>query len=392
MRVAIVAGQSSPYGKTDGRDPGGPHVRIAGLAGALASDGHEVTVYARRADPGLPARAEVDGYVVEHYDAGPPAPLGEAEVAEHLGGMGRRLAECWRHRRPEVVHACTWDAGVAALAALASAGLTAPVVYDHPRLGTAAAPAYGPEESNGRGRLERALVRTAQAVITSSDSQADQLARLGVPRGRIACVPQGVDIDLFAPAPGRRRPPAGRPRVLCLDGRPDPVRGAETVLRAVARVADVELLLADGAEPGTERLVERVEAEVPGVAARLSLFGPVPRAQVPELIRSCEAVVSVPWADETGTVPLEAMACGVPVVASAVGAAAELVVDGTTGELVPPGRPDLLARRLRGLLDDPARAEAYGIAGRDRVASRHLWKRVAGDACALYRSLLDRAP
>ncbi|WP_280503608.1 glycosyltransferase [Nocardia farcinica] len=78
--------------------------------------------------------------------------------------------------------------------------------------------------------------------------------------------------------------------------------------------------------------------------------------------------------------PLEAMACGVPVVASAVGGLIDTVVDGVTGRLVTPRDPAKLADAVRELLDDPATARRYGRAGHARVESRYSWERIATEA------------
>src|SRR5262249_6080896 len=90
-----------------------------------------------------------------------------------------------------------------------------------------------------------------------------------------------------------------------------------------------------------------------------------------------------------GMVSLEAMACGTPVVASAVGGQVDAVVDGTTGILVPPGRPALLAQRIRQLLAHPMLLEAYSVAAADRARSRYSWERIAHETLAVYDSALD---
>jgi glycosyltransferase involved in cell wall biosynthesis len=87
-------------------------------------------------------------------------------------------------------------------------------------------------------------------------------------------------------------------------------------------------------------------------------------------------------------VPLEAMACGRPVVASAVGGIQDSVVDQVTGLLVPPRRPDALAAALRDLLGSPTMGAAYGIAGRDRVLARFGWERVAISTALVYEEIL----
>jgi glycosyltransferase involved in cell wall biosynthesis len=109
---------------------------------------------------------------------------------------------------------------------------------------------------------------------------------------------------------------------------------------------------------------------------------------VPALLRSADAVVCVPWYEPFGIVPLEAMACGRPVVASAVGGIQDTVVDQVTGLLVPPRRPDVLAGALRRLLAAPTQALAFGIAGRDRVLARYCWDRIADSTVAVYEEVL----
>jgi glycosyltransferase involved in cell wall biosynthesis len=87
-------------------------------------------------------------------------------------------------------------------------------------------------------------------------------------------------------------------------------------------------------------------------------------------------------------VPLEAMACGVPVIASAVGGHLDTVIDGRTGALVPPRDPAALAQRLRELLADPARLAAIGSAAAARARSRYGWGRIAVETELLYRQVL----
>jgi glycosyltransferase involved in cell wall biosynthesis len=81
------------------------------------------------------------------------------------------------------------------------------------------------------------------------------------------------------------------------------------------------------------------------------------------------------------------MACGTPVVASAIGGHRDTVVDGTTGVLVPPGQPTLLARRIRRLLASPMLLEGYGIAAADRACARYSWDRVGRETVSVYESV-----
>jgi glycosyltransferase involved in cell wall biosynthesis len=127
------------------------------------------------------------------------------------------------------------------------------------------------------------------------------------------------------------------------------------------------------------------------VEDRVIFMGRVTRADLPALFGSADVVVAVPWYEPFGIVPLEAMACGRPVVGSAVGGLLDTVVPGVTGELVPPRRPDRLAGALRTLLDDPGRCAAYGNAGLERVRQTYSWARVARDTEQVYEAVVARA-
>src|SRR3954464_8492788 len=105
---------------------------------------------------------------------------------------------------------------------------------------------------------------------------------------------------------------------------------------------------------------------------------------MPALFRSADVVVCTPARSTFGTVALEAMASGVPVIASAVGGLTDTVVHEVTGLLVPPLRPADLLRAIRRMLGDLALREAFGAADRDRACARYCWERVATDTSRAY--------
>ncbi|MEX2413947.1 MAG: glycosyltransferase, partial [Thermoleophilaceae bacterium] len=139
-------------------------------------------------------------------------------------------------------------------------------------------------------------------------------------------------------------------------------------------------------DPAVDRL--RAIAHDVGVADRVTLAGRLGREEIPALIRSADALVSVPWYEPFGIVPVEAMACGVPVVASAVGGMIDTVVDGGTGLHVPPRDPAAVAATLRRLLGDDALRAQLGAAGAARARRRYGWDRVAAATQEAYRHVL----
>jgi glycosyltransferase involved in cell wall biosynthesis len=128
-----------------------------------------------------------------------------------------------------------------------------------------------------------------------------------------------------------------------------------------------------------------------GVAGRVVFTGGVSWDDLPALLRSADLLVCASISGQFDPVALEAMACGTPVVAPAAGFYPDAVIDGTTGVLVPPGRPSLLARRVRLLLASPLQLEAFGIAAADRARSRYSWDRIARETVQAYQRCLPAA-
>jgi D-inositol-3-phosphate glycosyltransferase len=395
MKIAMVSEHASPLADVGGVDAGGQNVHVGSLARALARAGHDVTVYTRRDAPDLPDRIRTaDGVVVEHLTAGPAAPLPKDELLPVIGELSSELADRLAADRPDVVHAHFWMSGLAALSA--TRGLDVPVVQTFHALGVTKRRFQGRQDTSPpvRVRMERALARDVDRVIATSTDEVAELLRVGAVRDRITVVPCGVDVDQFRPD-GPVAAKGDKHRLLAI-GRLVPRKGFDTVIRALAAVPDAELVIAGGpvaekldGDPEATRL--RRLAERFGVADRVRLIGAVARPDMPALLRSADVVVCTPWYEPFGIVPLEAMACGVPVVASAVGGFLDTVVDGATGPLVAPRRPDQLAAAVRKLLAEPFWREAYGTAGVDRARSRYSWDRIATGTLAVYEELLGTA-
>jgi D-inositol-3-phosphate glycosyltransferase len=396
VRIAMVSEHASPLAAVGGVDAGGQNVHVLELSTALAAAGHDVTIWTRRADDRTPDTVTLrPGLTVRTVTAGPRAPVPKDQLVPYLPAFARTLGADWGAQRPDVVHAHFWMSGMAAVSAAATLDL--PVVQTFHALGSVKRRHQGADDTSPAGRVaaERAVARRVDRVIATCTDEVFELARLGAPRRRTTVVPCGVDTVAFSPD-GRAHPRSGRPRLVVL-GRLVRRKGVDEVILALRRLPGVELLVAGGPpgsadqvaldrDPDAHRL--RHAAATAGVADRVRLLGAVTRADVPALLRSADAVVCVPWYEPFGIVPLEAMACGRAVVASAVGGIQDTVVDQVTGLLVPPRRPDVLATALRGLLATPTQALAYGIAGRDRVLARYGWDRIADCTAAVYEEVL----
>jgi glycosyltransferase involved in cell wall biosynthesis len=392
MRIAMVSEHADPTAALGEADAGGQNVHVGALATALAARGHSVTVYTRLTDLIAPRTVQLRaGVTVRRLKAGPIAPLPKDELLPHMPELGMRLARLWRTDPPDVAHAHFWMSGLATLRAVS--GLDVAVAQTFHALGAVKARHQGAADPSPAARVgaERRIGLACDQVIATCSDEAAELAALGVPPGQVSVVPCGVDIEAFTP----RGPVArghGRPRLLTI-GRLVERKGVATAIAALAGLPEAELVVAGGPDAGQlgsdpEYRALRSTAEEHGVADRVVFTGGVARADMPALIRSADAVVCVPWYEPFGIVPLEAMACGVPVVASAVGGLTDTVVDRATGWLVPPHDPAALARALRALLADPARRAAMGEAGRDRAGQWYAWPRVAAQTEAVYQRMV----
>jgi glycosyltransferase involved in cell wall biosynthesis len=404
MRIALVVQHATPLCPRAGSGPDSDDIGLSQLTRRLANYGHQVTIYAEKHQPDVPDQAELHpGVQVKHIDAGPiPAHDEEddAGLLERVPAFSGPLQSRFRRERPDVVHALRWTSGLAALAAARDLGI--PVVQEFSSLGVTELRERAERRdgvkadgaSAARIRLEPAIGRSASAVVATNSAELSDLANLGVHRSSIRVIPWGVDTDTFTPVgPAAER--NGRPRLLTVSDLKD--RAAlETLLRALTRVPGAELLVVGGpdrAELSTDDAYVGLAgfAGALGISDRVLFTGKMEHFLMPALLRSADLVVSTCQYEPSGTTSLQAMACGTPVIAPPLGGHADAVVDGTTGILIPPGRPALLAQRIRQLLAHPMLMEAYGVAAADRATSRYSWDRIAGETLAVYDKVTARA-
>ena len=394
MRIDLVSEHASPLAAIGGVDAGGQNVHVAALAAGLARRGHDVTVHTRRDDEALPDRVVVqDGYDVAHVPAGPARALPKDELLPYMPAFARVLQGQWAEQPPDIVHAHFWMSGLAVVDA--AADLPVPVLQTFHALGSVKRRHQGAADTSPgeRVELERRLCRDVDHVVATCSDEVFELRRLGLPTDRVSIVPCGVDTSVFTPR-GPIAPRSDRRRLLIL-GRVVERKGHDDAVRALRALPDAELVVvggppADEVDDDAEIRRLRAVAAEEGVAERLLFTGSVARADVPAWIRSADVVLAVPWYEPFGITPLEAMACGRPVVASAVGGLVDTVADGLTGELVPPRDPGRLGEVLASLLADEERRATYGAAGVQRARARYRWNRVVADTEAVYRHVLAR--
>jgi D-inositol-3-phosphate glycosyltransferase len=403
MRISMVSEHASPLAVLGGVDAGGQNVHVAALSAALARRGHSVSVYTRRDDPLLPARVTMrPGVEVVHINAGPPEPVPKDELLPYMGQLADGINADWADIPPDVVHAHFWMSGVAALDAARRPGsCPVPVLQTFHALGTVKRRHQGAQDTSPAQRawLEPSVGRDVDRIIATCSDEVFELAAMGIPRGNVSIAPCGVDLGLFT-ADGEAEPRGRTHRIVTL-GRLVPRKGIDLAVRALRLlkdqgIDDVELLVVGGAagaaglaaDPEAQRL--RGLARELGVEDQLVLRGQLAQAHIPPVLRSADVVICAPWYEPFGIVPLEAMACGVPVVAASVGGLIDTVVDRKTGLHVPPRDPQAVADAVAELLANPQLRRELGQAGQQRVATRYSWDRVAADTEKAYHLAISQ--
>ncbi len=356
------------------------NVYVRELVSALAQAGVECTTYTRAARPGLPDVVQVEpGHRVVHIPAG-PYDLPKEKLPTVLDEFGDAVVEHIKNESPaDVLHANYWLSGL--VAHRIKHELDLPFVSTFHTLARVKAEG-GDMEPEWRERAEAEIISCADAICVSCTEEQRQFLRLyGQPAGKIEIIAPGVEHAFFAPGErGGARNALGLPQdapVLLFVGRIQPLKGPDVAVRALAAMNRPDALLlvvggASGQEGGSEMAhVQRLVTEL-GVEGQVRFIEPQPHHILSTYYRAADAVIVPSRSESFGLVALEASACGIPVVASAVGGLLTLVDHGDNGFLVEDRDPDLFAAYLNDILDHPDMAASMGQRGADR-ARQYTW-------------------
>ncbi len=379
MRIDLISEHASPLASMGGEQAGGQNVHVAALATALAAQGARVRVHTRRDDAALPRVVPMGrGVEVVHIDAGPACPIPRDDLWPYMDRFAFELVREWTRDRPDAAHAHFWMSASAALRARAATGVPTAVTFHALGAEKHREQPRGDTSPPERIAVEERVARSADLVIATTGKEAAEHRAKGVAPARVVTIPCGVDLVRFRPGSPAGDP--GRFQVVSVS-RLVERKGVGNVIEAAARVPATSLLVVGGPDPAhldDDPLVvryRRLAADL-GIADRVGFVGAVPRHRVPDVLRGASVVACCPWYEPFGMVALEAMACGVPVVATRVGGLAETVVDEVTGLLVAPRDPASIATALDRLRCDPRLAASMGRAGTAR-AGGYGWSQIA---------------
>jgi glycosyltransferase involved in cell wall biosynthesis len=365
---------------------GGAALSVLELAAAQQRLGHDVVVVAGRIPAGEASMEHVADELGVDYQHLPSLQREVSPLAD-LATI-RSVRALIRERHPDVVHTHTAKAGTTGRIAARFAGGAQPPVIVHTYHGHVLTGYFSKRRESVYRTVERALATITDRLIAVSDEVRDELVALGVaPASKFAVVPYGFDLEDRLSGDGSKRAEldAGDAFVVGWAGRLTEIKRPFDLVRTVAKVdGTVLVLLGDG-----ELRDELVElSRTLGIDDRVRFLGYVD--DIGQWYAAFDAFLLTSLNEGTPVVAIEALAAGVPVVATDAGGTRTVVDDGETGFVVPIGDVDALAERLQQLRDDAELRTRFAESGRARMRERFSTQRMLDDVERLYAEVLAR--
>lgn len=407
-RIAIISEHASPLGTCGGTDSGGQNVYVGQTAKQLAALGYAVDVFTRRDAPTLPKTVLwQNGVRIVHVPAGPAGPVPKEQLLPYMNEF-TRFVQAFIEPEQQVspyhlVHANFWMSAWVANQVKQQLGI--PFIVTFHALGKVRRQHQGQADCfpDTRFTIEEQVVRAADGIIAECPQDRDDLMQLyGADTDKIHVVPCGVDLDDFWPVPQRQaRATLGLPleeRLVLQLGRMVPRKGVDTVIQAIAQLQQqglpTHLVIVGGESPDPDPQktpeIGRLQTLVSqlDLQQRVTFVGQRGREVLKYFYSAADLFVTTPWYEPFGITPLEAMACGTPVIGANVGGIKFTVRDGETGYLVPPKNAAALSDRLAFLYRHPDVLQLFGRQAIRHVARQFTWPKVASALAGIYESVL----
>lgn len=409
-RIAFISEHASPLALVGGIDSGGQNVYVAELAKALAGVGYHIDIYTRRENPGQPEIVEwLPGICIIHVKAGPETVIEKEQLLEHMPAFTTEMIGHIRRYdlQYQLIHAHFFMSAL--VASWIKKTLNIPYVVTFHALGLVRqlhqrdADRFPPE----RCVIERHIVHDADRLIAECPQDKEDLVKLyHADPAKITIVPCGFNPAEFQPYDKREaRKLLGLPqdaRILLQLGRMVPRKGIDTVIRAlgfirrrtVAARDKLRLVIVGGnsarPDPAVTPEIGRLQsiAAEEHVSDHIQFTGRKCRELLRYYYAAADIFITTPWYEPFGITPLEAMACGIPVIGSDTGGIKYTVQHGRTGFLVPPKDPPALAVSIQELLYNGELAIRMGNTGLRRVHRLFTWEKIARQMDNVYADTL----
>ena len=404
-RIMMISEHASPMQKPGAVDSGGQNVYVDHVSRELAELGYAVDVFTRGEDPtAAPVVDWKPGVRIVNVPAGPECYVRKEEILPYMDEFAAACIRHARRKRYDLIHANFWMSGLVASAVKQALGI--PFVITFHALGGVRRlhQARADEFPDERFEIEERIMQEADCILAECpQDREDMLTLYAAPVSRIAIVPCGVDPLFFSPVPKSvARAAIGVPEaswVVLQLGRMVPRKGIDNVIEALAilsrdygRRAELIVVGGDFDDPAGASSLEldrlRTLGQREGVAQQVHFVGRKQRGELKHYYSAADVFVTTPWYEPFGITPLEAMACGTPVIGSNVGGIKYSIEHGATGYLVPPKRPDVLALQLDYLQQNPVKVRQLAKEGLRRVLNYFTWKQVADMMVNVYEDVL----
>ena len=396
--LALLSYHGCPVARLGEKDTGGMNVYVLQLAREYARRGNRVDVFTRYHDPTDPKIVEIEeGARVIHLEAG-PLDASKNDLFSYIPTFLDGLYDFQKEEgtRYDLIHSHYWLSGMVGTTLSREWGAPHITTF-HTLAKTKMRARPGEREPQLRQDIEGHVMSVADGIVVSTDEERQDIIRhYDAPPRNIHVIPAGVNLKTFQPVDrdaARAELGVKEERVILYVGRIEPLKGIDILLRAVPMLEYGQGLrvLVVGGNPDNDVELDRLKSLTVelGIGDLVTFTGSVPQSVLPTYYSAADVFVLPSHSESFGLAPLEAMACGTPVVVSRVGGMKTFVNSGENGYLVPWRCPESFAQRLDVLLANPDLREAMGQAARKKALSMG-WNSVADRMLDYYSTHIDR--
>lgn len=403
-KIAFISDHASPLATLGGIDSGGQNVYVTEVARCLTQWGYEVDIYTRRTSAAIEEVVQFEEHIrIIHVTAGPAGPLPKEELFMYMDEFSEQVLNFIDEQelQYELVHAHFWLSGMVAMEL--KRNLNIPFVITFHALGAVRRLHQGTNDKfpQQRERIEQEIIWHADKIIAECpNDMKDFMQYYNAPQEKLEIIPCGYSPNDFFPINKQRAKNkldlhADNQYILQL-GRIVPRKGIDNVIEAFGivheQIPNLRLLIVGGQlnDPDTVLEITRLKhlSIEKGVEEKVIFVGNKEREELKYYYSAAEIFITTPWYEPFGITPLEAMACGTPVIGSDVGGISFTVRNNETGRLIPPQKSDELARNLLELLDNQSVLDAMSQKAIQHVWRSFTWERVSEQIKDLYEKII----
>ncbi|WP_419802754.1 glycosyltransferase [Mucilaginibacter sp.] len=405
-RIAFISEHASPLATLGGVDSGGQNVYVGELAKHIAQSGYEVDIFTRRDDVRFPEIVSwVQGVRVIHVTAGPETFVVKEDLLQYMPDFTAEMIAFIAREKIDyaLVHANFWMSGL--VACNLKKQLKLPFVITYHALGHVRRIHQGEQDKFPKERIliEEEIARQADQIVAECpQDQEDLINYYNADPENITIIPCGFCPTEFYPIDKKLARMIlnleTNENIILQLGRMVPRKGIDNVIRALVKVKKTDtplrLVVVGGesdnpeSDQNPEMLRLKKLAADHGVTADVTFVGRKNRDILKYYYAAADIFITTPWYEPFGITPLEAMACGTPVVGANVGGIKHSIADGKTGFLVPPNNPDALAQKIFELISNKKLLNDMRDNAIRRVNALFTWHKISEMAISMYEKII----